>query len=300
MTGYSTGFPMRDLERFGPGSSENVTPEFARKYTASLAGKHYENFTVVTFFLPKALRQPFYNLYAYCRWADDLADEAGHATHLLDWWETELDAMYAGRATHPVFVALAETVREYAIPREPFADLLWAFRQDQQTLEYTSREQLLEYCRHSANPVGRLILYLARTTDAESFRLSDAICTGLQLANFWQDVARDWHERRRIYLPDDDRQRFGATREIWEKGQTTPEFAALLQEETDWAETFFQTGRPLISRVPKAFRLEIRLFHDGGMAVLSAVRRQNYDVWTRRPVVTKFQKLRLLLKTFFN
>ena len=310
----STGLPLMDLERFGPLAREVPTLAESRAYCRSLARQHYENFTVAAGFLPKTLKMHFYSIYAYCRWADDLADEdtinaaerpnvaeQPNAAERLEWWASLLEQTFEGYLPpHPVFVALHETANEFAIPQGVFADLLIAFRQDQTTHRYATRAQLLDYCRHSANPVGRLILYLARTTDAESFQLSDAICTGLQLANFWQDTARDWRDRQRIYLPAEDLQRFGCAESDFEsfssQNRATPEFCALIREQVDWAQTFFERGRPLMDRVPSRFRRQIRLFHDGGMATLNAIRRNSFDVWKRRPTVSRWTKLRLLLR----
>src|SRR5713226_4420208 len=182
-----------------PGCSTEV----AQQYTRWLATHHYENFNVVSWLLPKELHQHFYNVYAYCRWADDLGDEVPdplRALELLDWWERELDACYDGRPSHPVFVALRETVVAKNIPKQPFADLLKAFRQDQTLKRYPTWDAVLGYCVYSANPVGRLVLYLCGYRDAERQRLSDATCTALQLANFWQDVGRDL-DKGRIYIP---------------------------------------------------------------------------------------------------
>src|SRR5271165_2413384 len=177
----------------------------ARDYTRWLATHHYENFHVVSVLLPKRLHQDFYNVYAYCRSADDLGDETGdraESLRLLAWWRQQLDAMYEGRATHPVFVALRPTVEQYGIPREPFADLIEAFVQDQIVSRYRNWDELFAYCRNSANPVGRLVLYLCGYSDQERQRLSDATCTALQLANFWQDVTVDLLKDR-VYLPLD-------------------------------------------------------------------------------------------------
>src|SRR5208282_2919714 len=175
----------------------------AREYCRRLARSHYENFSVASWFLPERLRQHFFSLYAYCRIADDLGDEVGDAAvslQLLDEWQRELNACYAGDPRHPVFVALAETVRQFEIPKHEFADLLTAFRQDQRTSRYETFSDLLGYCRYSANPVGHLVLYLCGYSDAERQRLSDTTCTALQLANFWQDVAVDL-EKDRVYIP---------------------------------------------------------------------------------------------------
>ena len=170
------------------------TPEAAQNYTRWLATHHYENFNVVSWLLPKELHQHFYNVYAYCRWADDLGDEipdAQRALELLDWCEAELNACYQGQPSHPVFVALRETVVAKEIPKQPFADLLKAFRQDQTVKRYPTWDSVLKYCVYSANPVGRLVLYLCGYRDERRQLLSDATCTALQLANFWQDVSRD-------------------------------------------------------------------------------------------------------------
>src|SRR5215831_18907683 len=183
--------------------SQISSPEQGRAYTRWLATHHYENFHVVSFLLPKRLHQDFYNVYSYCRWADDLGDEIGDTTEslrLLAWWRGELDAMYAGRTKHPVFVALAPTVARYGIPREPFDNLICAFEQDQTVIRYSNWEELFGYCRNSANPVGRLVLYLCGYSDERRQKLSDATCTALQLANFWQDVTVDLLKDR-VYLP---------------------------------------------------------------------------------------------------
>src|SRR6201997_5204514 len=205
----------------------------ARAWCQRLTETHYENFHVASWFLPKRLRPHFHAIYAYCRVSDDLGDETGRPEQgmaLLDLWGQQLDACYRGETRHPVFVALAETIRECDIPKEPFADLLVAFRQDQTVTRYRTMDDLLGYCRYSANPVGRLVLYACGYRDAERFALSDLTCTALQLANFWQDVRVDW-AKDRVYLPQDDLQRFSVTDATIEKGIPTPEFRALLKYE---------------------------------------------------------------------
>ncbi len=185
----------------------------AQAYCRRLARSHYENFSVASWFLPERLRQDFFNVYAYCRISDDLGDEVGDANaslQLLDQWEAELDACYAGSPRHPVFVALAETVRKCEIPKQTFVDLLTAFRQDQRVSRYTTFNDVLNYCHYSANPVGHLVLYVCGYCDAERQALSDFTCTALQLANFWQDVSVDYSNGR-IYLPLEDLRRFGVT-----------------------------------------------------------------------------------------
>jgi squalene synthase HpnC len=211
------------------------TLDEARAWCQRLAESHYENFHVASWFLPPALRPHFHAIYAYCRVSDDLGDEVGstaQALALLDFWGRELDACYEGRARHPVFVALAETIRACSIPKEPFADLLVAFRQDQAITRFETIEEVLAYCRYSANPVGRLVLYACGEASgedtAERFRLSDATCSALQLANFWQDVRVDY-AKGRVYLPQAEMRRFGVTDETIAGGVATPEFRALMR-----------------------------------------------------------------------
>jgi squalene synthase HpnC len=275
-----------------------LSRETARQYCRHLATRHYENFTVASWFLPKPLRQHFYNVYAYCRWSDDLADEtddAGLSTELLAWWEGELSACYAGRVRHPVFVALEETIHRFDIPITPFQDLLAAFRQDQQVCRYETCAALLDYCRYSANPVGRLVLYLCGYSDGKRQALSDATCTALQLANFWQDVGVDL-EKGRIYLPLEDMDRFGYTEEALRARTVDDRFTALMQFEVHRARTLFQTGMGLLDLVEPRVRLDIELFSRGGLAILDQIARQGYDVLTRRPALSKSRKIALMLR----
>jgi len=270
----------------------------ARLYCKRLAQSHYENFHVASWFLPEALRPHFHALYAYCRISDDLGDEVGDAAQalaLLDLWGRELDACYEGRARHPVFVALAETIRARSIPKEPFADLLRAFRQDQSVPRYSSMGDLLEYCRYSANPVGRLVLYACGEADAENFRLSDATCTALQLANFWQDVRRDY-AKGRVYLPQEDMKRFGVGEETIARGSSTPEFRELIRHEVLFARGLFGEGLELCGRVHRDLALDLELFSRGGLEILRAIERQHYDVLASRPTLSKATKLRLALR----
>ena len=269
----------------------------ARAYTRWLARHHYENFHVATFLLPRRLRQDFYNVYAYCRWADDLGDEMGdraRSLELLEWWRTELDAMYAGRATHPVFVALIETVRKHAIPRQPFADLIQAFVQDQTVARYRDWEELLGYCRYSANPVGRLVLHLCGYSDAPRQRLSDATCTALQLANFWQDVTVDLLKDR-VYIPLQAMDRHGYTVEELRARQFTPAFREVMREAVEKARDLFLEGLPLSGLVDRRLALDLDLFSRGGLLVLEKIAQRDYDVLAARPAVSKAERVRLLL-----
>jgi squalene synthase HpnC len=279
------------------------TLEEARAWCRHLAETHYENFHVASWFLPKALRPHFHAIYAYCRVSDDLGDETGnderaHAQSLalLQQWGEELDACYEGRARHPVFVALAETIRACKIPKKPFADLLAAFVQDQTVARYADREEVLAYCRNSANPVGRLVLYACGYADEERFRLSDATCSALQLANFWQDVASDYHERGRIYIPQDAMRRFGVDEQTIASGKATPEFRAMLQEQVAWARALFEEGLPLIGIVDKDLALDLDLFSRGGLEILRAIEERDYDVLSARPAISKTTKVGLALR----
>jgi len=279
--------------------SQVCTPEQGRIYTRWLATHHYENFHVASFLLPKRLHQDFYNVYSYCRWADDLGDEigdTGESLRLLAWWRAELDAMYAGRATHPVFAALALTVQQYRIPREPFSDLLDAFVQDQTVTRYRGWEDLFAYCRNSANPVGRLVLYLCGYADAERQRLSDATCTALQLANFWQDVRVDL-EKDRVYIPLDLMEQRGYTFEELRALRFTSAFRDAMREAVDVARGLFLKGLPLSGMVDRRLAIDLDLFSRGGLLVLDKIEAQDYDVLRARPTVGKMERAGLLLKS---
>jgi squalene synthase HpnC len=287
-----------DLELFGPDATPPpLTLRDSQQYCRFLAERHYENFTVASRMLPGRLRQHVCNIYAYCRWADDLADETGdpqRSLDLLDWWEGLLRECYQGHATHPVIMALSETIQRFNIPAEPFSDLLIAFRQDQNVSRYETIVQLVDdYCRYSANPVGRMVLYLGECHTPERTLLSDMICTGLQLANFWQDVANDW-DRGRIYLPQADCRQFGYDDACFARRQCNDAFRQLLAVQIDRAECLLRPGSRLARMMPKGLRLPVALFAAGGLATLKAIRRQQFDVWTRRPTVSRSQKIRLL------
>ena len=274
----------------------------AQAYCRELAESHYENFHVASWFLPKAVRPHFHSIYAYCRISDDLGDEvpdAAQALALLDLWGRELNECYEGRARHPVFVALAETIRIRAIPKEPFTDLLVAFRQDQTVKRYATMNDLLAYCRYSANPVGRLVLYACGEVTPESreenFRLSDATCTALQIANFLQDVSVDW-AKGRVYLPQQDMARFGVTDSTIERAVATPEFRAYMRAAVDFTHDLFDQGLPLIGLVHRDLALDLDLFSRGGIEILRSIERQDYDVLSARPVISKSTRLQLALR----
>jgi squalene synthase HpnC len=270
----------------------------AQAYCAKLASSHYENFSVATWFLPQRLRQDFYNVYAYCRISDDLGDEVGdpqQSLELLDQWESELNACYAGSPKHPVFVALAETVRKFDIPKQEFSDLLTAFRQDQMVTRFPTFDDVLAYCRHSANPVGHLVLYLCGYRDAGRQRLSDFTCTALQLANFWQDVAVD-HGKGRIYIPLEDMTRYGVSESDLASRRFSPQFKELMRFEVQRAREWFEQGLPLTKQVDRSLALDLELFSRGGQEILNAIERQGFDVLKSRPVISKPRKLWLVLR----
>ena len=275
-----------------PGSSL----EDARRYTRWLATHHYENFTVVSWLLPRRLQQHFYNVYSYCRWADDLGDEvadAKRALELLDWWEEELGRCYARNPSHAVFVALRDTVSEFDIPMEPFHDLLRAFRQDQTVHRYPDWDSVLGYCRYSANPVGRLVLYLCGYRDAERQRLSDFTCTALQLANFWQDVARDL-EKGRIYIPLDALARHGLTEADIVAHRFDARYAELMKDLIARTRDLFDAGRPLVEIVDSELRVDLDLFSRGGLAVLDAIEAVGYNTLEHRPALSRGTQVRLI------
>jgi squalene synthase HpnC len=270
----------------------------AEEYCRRLARSHYENFSVATWFLPEQLRQDFFNVYAYCRISDDLGDEVGDARaslSLLDQWGAELDACYAGTPRHPVFVALAETVRKCEIPKQTFVDLLTAFRQDQRVSRYATFADVLGYCRYSANPVGHLVLYVCGYRDAERQALSDFTCTALQLANFWQDVSPDYANGR-IYLPLEDLRRFGVTEEDIAAQRNTSAFCDMMRFEVERARDWFRRGLPLIEKVDRELALDIELFSRGGQEILNAIEAQGYNVLGRRPAISKARKLTLVAR----
>lgn len=271
----------------------------SERYTNWLATHHYENFHVVSFLLPKHLHQDFYNVYSYCRWADDLGDEIGdtaESLRLLEWWRVELDRMYAGEAQHPVFVALRSTVAKYGIPRQPFSDLLRAFVQDQTVTRYADWPGVLDYCVYSANPVGRLVLYLCGYSDDERQRLADATCTGLQLANFWQDITVD-QLKDRVYLPLDLLARHNYTVEEMFAHKFDERFRGVMREAVDVARQFFNTGYPLARMVNKRLSVDLELFSRGGMRILDKIESQGFDVLSRRPRISKAERVGLLLGT---
>jgi squalene synthase HpnC len=288
------------LAVWGPESTgPTLSLQEAEAYTRRLARSHYENFPVGTWLLPRRLRQHFANVYAFCRWADDLGDETGggdEALRLLAWWREELARCGRGEPRHPVFLALRPTLQQFRIPLQPFEDLISAFEQDQRVKEYETFEQLRDYCRRSADPVGRIVLHLCEAVSERNVACSDAICTGLQLANFWQDVARDY-DLGRVYLPREDRERFGYDAQALATRTTNAAFVELMRFEVDRARESLRAGLPLANALRGRVSWEIEFFAQGGLAILREIERIGYRVWERRPVLTKRHFLGLLLRT---
>ncbi len=313
------------LDRFGPDGCPQLTYEQAAAYTRQLAQTHYENFSVVSWFLPRPLREDFRNVYAFCRWADDLGDQIGDTARsrdLLCWWRRELDACYADCPRHPVFVALHRTIRRHDIPRKPFDDLVDAFLQDQTITRYDSWQQVLDYCTRSANPVGRLVLYMCGYRDEKRQSYSDATCTALQLTNFWQDVRRDILERDRVYMPADVAVKHGldiealvrAVKDHAASGCHTDRccsgeailspsvnawrgpFGATLRELVGRTWPLFRQGQALWPMVKPGIRLDIRLFTLGGQAVLTKIQKMDYHTLVSRPRLSKPAKAALVVR----
>lgn len=291
-----------ELKRYGPSSDGSVSLSEAQAYTRQLAGTHYENFPVISHFLPRHLRQHFANIYAFCRWADDLGDESGNpqqALELLSWWEEETHACFAGSPKHPVMVALRETVECFQLTEQPSLDLIAAFKQDQHKTRYETYKELLQYCSLSANPVGRIVLALLRRNSSENIRLSDDVCTGLQLINFWQDVVRDFAIGR-IYLPAEDLARFSVTEAQIAERRFDANFARLMSFEVERAEALLNSGRPLAQSLPGRFRLVVAMFARGGLAIANKIRQQKFDVLKARPKLSKWDVASLSAKTLVS
>ena len=273
------------------------TKEEAYTLCERLAKTHYENFSVGSWFLPRESRKHFYAVYAFCRFVDDLGDEfEGDRLQALDFWEDELRKCYDGTPKHPYMIALQETISTFDVPDEPFLRLIQANRMDQASSRYATYADLDRYCQHSANPVGHLVLYVSGYRDEARQQLSDYTCTALQLANFWQDVSRDYAIGR-IYIPLEDLQRFGCNEGQIASGTVDDGFRELMKFEVDRARELFDRGLELVDTLEGRLKLDIALFSLGGMKVLDAIERQRYDVLRQRPRVSKAIKIRLMLGT---
>jgi squalene synthase HpnC len=281
-----------------PGLAPATDLASAQAFTRRLAHTHYENFSVISWFVPRPLRQDFCNVYAFCRLADDAADEAQTpliSLELLGQLKELTRACFAGRTETALFVALAETIRRHDLPAEPFLDLIDAFEQDQRVTRYETFPQLLDYCRRSADPVGRLVLYLFGYRDEQRRLLSDQTCTALQLTNFWQDVRRDITDRDRIYIPGHLMSQFGVSEEQIRQGRCDEGYRSLIHHLVDRTELMFVAGDALVPTLEAKYQKQIMLFSRGGRAILQAIRRQNYDTLSSRPALSRIQKTRLAL-----
>ncbi len=294
--------PTPELEIARNLPAERCAPAEAERYTHWLATHHYENFNVVSWLLPRKLHQHFYNVYAYCRWSDDLGDEVSdpnRAIELLDAWERELHLCYrhGQELSHPVLIALRETIVARDIPIRPLAELLKAFRQDQKIHRYETWEDLFEYCRSSANPVGHLVLYVCGYRDEERQHLSDHTCTALQLANFWQDVSRDL-EKGRIYIPLDVLSVHGLTEQDLVNRRFDERYVILMRSLISKTRELFAAGLPLARRVDPDLKIDLELFSRGGLAILDAIERAGFNTLQNRPALTKRTKLALVGRAF--
>lgn len=292
-------FFLAELTRLGPNQAPTAwSLDDARAYCRMWARKQYENFHVVSFLIPRQFRQDFFNIYAYCRWADNLADEVAEPDEsraLLDWWEAQLRLCYSGSPAHPVLLALQNTIQSRQLDIRPFLDLLTAFRQDQLVHRYRDDQELLNYCRFSANPVGRILLSLADSDTHDNLHLSDQICTGLQLANFCQDISRD-AERGRIYVPKQRWDAHSVDESSLLARTVSPAARAMLAEWVESVRGYLKRGWPLVDQVPGWLACDVDLFVRGGLGILQCIERSEFDVWTRRPTVSKPHKFQLLLR----
>lgn len=262
-----------------------------------LARSHYENFTVVSWFLPGEIRRHLYAIYAFCRFVDDLGDEfTGDRNAALDLWEEEIGRCFDGVPRHPYMVALQNTIRLFDIPREPFLKLVHANRIDQTVHRHATYDDLDHYCQHSANPVGHLVLYVCGYRDQKRMRLADYTCTALQLTNFWQDVARDF-AMGRIYIPQEDMERFGYCEEDLAAGIVNQPFRDMMAFEVERARELFGKGLALVGTLDGRIKIDIALFSLGGLKVLDAIEAQHYDVLTRRPELSKTARIGLMIRT---
>ncbi len=265
-----------------------------------LAVKRDENFLIGSFLVKRVLRPHFYSIYAFCRGVDDLGDESlGERMSELKVWEEHLQRCYTGKPHHPWFIALQNTIQSFDIPREPFHKLIEANRQDQRVNRYSDFDSLLEYCDLSANPVGHLMLYLFGHDDAEMMRLADQVCTGLQLANFWQDVVRDY-AKGRIYLPKSDMKRFGVSENDIAERKLTPQFREMMKFQVERTRGFFRRGYPLVHMLNRDARTEAAMFISGGLSILDVIEKNQWDVISHRPTLSKSAKITMLVAVYLR
>lgn len=290
---------MRSIDIIESTANNPLSIREAFRYCEGLVRRHYENFPVASLFLPKSIRPAVAAIYAFARIADDVADEGTlsptERLNALDAWQQKLDQCCEAPPDHPVFVALGEVLATHAVPKHLLADLLTAFRMDVTTQRYATFNDLLFYCRHSANPVGRIVLRLFGDSSEQSMELSDNICTALQLTNFWQDVWVD-AQKGRIYVPLEDMRRFGYTEHELFSGTTNERFRELLRFEVNRTRELFNAGEALLSSAVPELRFELRLTWQGGLRILEKIERAEFDVFERRPVLRTSDKAIVLLK----
>jgi squalene synthase HpnC len=281
---------LHELYAYDPKKIMHPAEAFA--YCAKIAQTHYENFTVGSYLVPKEKRPHIYAVYAFCRWSDDLGDEIGDSQksfELLDQWSKELESCYGGNPAHPVFIALKESIKKFDLPIEPFQNLIKAFKMDQIVSRYKNFEELLYYCKHSADPVGRIFLMLFGYRDQERFELADATCTALQITNFLQDIAIDL-TKGRIYIPLEDLQLFNYTESELISKKFNDAFIQLMKFEIGRTREIFLKGLKLVKKVSGSVQLDIELFSRGGMRILEMIEKNNCDVFNQRPTLSKFSK----------
>ncbi|MCP3903664.1 MAG: squalene synthase HpnC [Planctomycetes bacterium] len=302
---------VQQLDVYGPEACAALPLDEARRFCRRLATRRAENFSVLSAVVPRDCRDDFAAVYAFCRWADDLGDEVGdrdRARELLAWWRDELRGCFAGEPRHPVFVALEPVIRAHDLPIEPFDDLIRAFEQDQQVTRYETWDDVLGYCRLSADPVGRLVLMiLGEPREERLFELSDAICTALQLTNHWQDIRRDVLERDRIYVPRElvkierfeERLRDSA-RQGWAVDRTfLPESRALVRVLVDRTWPFYERGTRLLETLGPRARPLVWLLSAGGVRVLRLIEHWNYETVLHRPAPGRATKLALIARAWW-
>jgi len=285
------------------GSSPVKVEELIRQgeyISRKLATQHYENFAIAARLLPGRRNQDLFNIYAYCRIADDFADEesdTADAKSALDRWEYLLETSIGDAVSDPLFTALADTIQRRRLSLKPFKDLLDAFRQDLVVKRYRSFTELNDYTKLSADPVGRMVLELYNHRNTEYFALSDKICTALQLANHWQDVIEDFF-RGRIYIPVEDMERFEVTEDMILNKQANSSFRKLMRFEVDRARKLFFEGRKLINLVDRPLRVQLEMYWGGGMAALDAIEKVDYDVLNNNTPVSNISKAKIALRGF--
>lgn len=296
-------------------SSEQIINN-AYLYCMSIAQNHYENFPVASKLLHRKLRFHISAVYAFARSADDFADEGdlsrqqrlslleeystelNHIEHSLSQWENNKEQPFLHSSKKQIFIALADVIQQYQVPMSLFYDLLSAFKQDVVTTRYNNFDDILAYCRLSANPVGRILLYLNNSATEDNLKHSDAICTGLQLINFYQDIAQDMDENNRLYLPLDELQQFAVTEADIKNRLNTPQIQALIKKQLIRTKALYHSGLPLCFNLNARFAIEIRMIYSGGWLILQKLEHNTANIY-QRPRLTHKDKLSIILHGLF-